>query len=79
MLYARVASGYRPVVPTRARSVCRQSTAADKLTNYEIGLKTQLPGGRALTQRCRIPHRLARHSTGSDSRRHRQQRNTAMP
>ena len=48
MLYARVASGYRPGGPNPRALGLPAVTEADKLTNYELGLKTQLAGGRAL-------------------------------
>jgi outer membrane receptor protein involved in Fe transport len=48
MLYARVASGYRPGGPNPRALGLPPVVAADKLTNYEIGLKTQLLNGRAL-------------------------------
>jgi len=48
MVYARVASGYRPGGPNPRALDLPPVTAADKLTNYEIGLKTQFLAGRAL-------------------------------
>jgi outer membrane receptor protein involved in Fe transport len=48
MLYARVASGYRPGGPNPRALGLPPVVVADKLINYEIGLKTQFLGGRAL-------------------------------
>jgi outer membrane receptor protein involved in Fe transport len=48
MVYARVASGYRPGGPNPRALGLPPVVAADKLTNYEIGLKTQFFAGRAL-------------------------------
>ncbi|HKQ14590.1 MAG TPA: TonB-dependent receptor [Steroidobacteraceae bacterium] len=48
MVYARVATGYRPGGPNPRALDLPPVVAADKLTNYEIGLKTQLLAGRAL-------------------------------
>jgi iron complex outermembrane receptor protein len=47
MLYARVASGYRPGGPNPRALDLPPTTAADTLTNYELGLKTQFLAGRA--------------------------------
>ena len=48
MIYARVATGYRPGGPNpRALSV-PPTTVADTLANYELGLKSQFLQGRAL-------------------------------
>ena len=46
-VYARVASGYRPGGPNPRALDLPPTTAADTLTNYELGLKTQLLAGRA--------------------------------
>jgi iron complex outermembrane receptor protein len=48
MMYARVASGYRPGGPNPRALGLPPVVVADELTNYEIGLKTQLLDGRAL-------------------------------
>jgi iron complex outermembrane recepter protein len=48
MVYARIASGYRPGGPNPRALDLPPVTAADKLTNYEIGLKTRFLAGRAL-------------------------------
>ena len=48
MLYARVSSGYRPGGPNPRALGLPPTLVADTLTNYEIGLKTQLLGNRAL-------------------------------
>lgn len=48
MLYARVASGYRPGGPNPRALGLPPTTAADTLTNYELGLKAHLPTLRAL-------------------------------
>ena len=48
MMYARVASGYRPGGPNPRALDLPPTTAADTLTSYELGLKTQLLAGRAL-------------------------------
>lgn len=42
MLYARVASGYRPGGPNATLPGVAPTVASDSLTNYEIGLKTIL-------------------------------------
>lgn len=42
MLYARVASGYRPGGPNATLPGVTPTVASDSLTNYEIGLKTIL-------------------------------------
>ena len=47
MLYARVASGYRPGGPNPRALDLPPTTNADTLTNYELGLKTQFLAGRA--------------------------------
>ena len=47
MLYARVASGYRPGGPNPRALDLPPTTKADTLTNYELGLKTQFLAGRA--------------------------------
>ena len=47
MLYARVASGYRPGGPNPRALDLPPTTEADTLTNYELGLKTQFLAGRA--------------------------------
>ncbi|NJO12377.1 MAG: TonB-dependent receptor, partial [Gammaproteobacteria bacterium] len=48
MLYARVASGYRPGGPNVFLPGVPPQVDADKLTNYEIGLKTRFLENRAL-------------------------------
>ena len=45
MLYARVASGYRPGGPNPRALDLPPTTVADTLTNYELGLKTQFLAG----------------------------------
>ena len=47
MLYARVASGYRPGGPNPRALNLPPTVAADTLTNYELGMKTQFLAGRA--------------------------------
>jgi outer membrane receptor protein involved in Fe transport len=47
MLYARVASGYRPGGPNPRALNLPPTIQADTLTNYEVGLKAQLLAGRA--------------------------------
>jgi iron complex outermembrane recepter protein len=47
MLYARVASGYRPGGPNPRALDLPPTTNADTLANYELGLKTQFLAGRA--------------------------------
>jgi outer membrane receptor protein involved in Fe transport len=47
MLYARVASGYRPGGPNPRALDLPPTVAADTLTNYELGVKTQFLAGRA--------------------------------
>jgi len=46
MLYARIATGYRPGGPNPRALNLPPTVAADTLTNYELGLKTQLLAGR---------------------------------
>ena len=48
MVYARVASGYRPGGPNPRALDVPPTVVADRLTNYEIGVKTQFLAGRAL-------------------------------
>jgi outer membrane receptor protein involved in Fe transport len=48
MLYARVATGYRPGGPNTIVPGMPPSVDADELTNYEIGLKSIFMDGRAL-------------------------------
>jgi outer membrane receptor protein involved in Fe transport len=48
MLYARVASGYRPGGPNVVLPGVPPKVEADELTNYELGLKTVFAEGRAL-------------------------------
>jgi outer membrane receptor protein involved in Fe transport len=48
MLYARVASGYRPGGPNTIVPGMPPSVDADELTNYEVGIKSMLMEGRAL-------------------------------
>jgi len=48
MVYARVASGYRPGGPNPRALDLPPVVVADKLTNYEIGLKKQFLAGRAM-------------------------------
>lgn len=48
MLYARVATGYRPGGPNTIVANMPPSVDADELTNYELGLKTIFMDGRAL-------------------------------
>lgn len=48
MVYARVASGYRPGGPNLILPGVPPKVDADELTNYEIGLKTVFLEGRAL-------------------------------
>jgi iron complex outermembrane recepter protein len=48
MLYARVASGYRPGGPNIVLPGVPPKVEADELTNYELGLKTVFMEGRAL-------------------------------
>jgi outer membrane receptor protein involved in Fe transport len=48
MVYARIASGYRPGGPNPRALDLPPVTAADQLTNYEVGLKTQFMAGHAL-------------------------------
>jgi outer membrane receptor protein involved in Fe transport len=45
MLYARIASGYRPGGPNLALPGIPSSVASDTLTNYEAGVKSSLLGG----------------------------------
>ncbi|MDT9600612.1 TonB-dependent receptor [Sphingosinicella rhizophila] len=47
MLYVRVASGYRPGGPNLLMPGIPQSFDADRLVNYEAGLKSRLLDGRA--------------------------------
>ncbi|MBD3813839.1 MAG: TonB-dependent receptor [Betaproteobacteria bacterium] len=47
MLYARVASGYRPGGPNVSAPGLPSSVDSDKLTNYEIGVKADLGDGLA--------------------------------
>ena len=47
MLYARVASGYRPGGPNPRALNLPPTVSADTLTNYELGMKTQFLAGRA--------------------------------
>lgn len=47
MLYARLASGYRPGGPNPRALGLPPTVEADTLTNYELGLKTQFFAGRA--------------------------------
>lgn len=47
MLYARVATGYRPGGPNPRALDLPPIVAADTLTNYELGMKTQFLAGRA--------------------------------
>ena len=48
MVYARVATGYRPGGPNPRALDLPPTVVADTLTNYELGLKSQFLGGRAL-------------------------------
>jgi iron complex outermembrane receptor protein len=48
MVYARVATGYRPGGPNTVVANMPPSVDADELTNYELGLKTIFMDGRAL-------------------------------
>jgi outer membrane receptor protein involved in Fe transport len=48
MIYVRVASGYRPGGPNVALPGIPTQVGADKLTNYEAGVKTELLDRRAL-------------------------------
>lgn len=48
MIYARVATGYRPGGPNPRALDLPPTVVADTLTNYELGLKSQFSGGRAL-------------------------------
>nr|WP_298728048.1 TonB-dependent receptor [uncultured Steroidobacter sp.] len=48
MLYARVATGYRPGGPNTIVTDMPPSVAADELTNYELGFKSIFMDGRAL-------------------------------
>ncbi len=49
MVYARVATGYRPGGPNaRINEATPPSTEADELTNYEAGIKAQLADRRAV-------------------------------
>lgn len=48
MLYARVATGYRPGGPNILVRDVPPSVDSDELTNYELGLKTIFADGRAL-------------------------------
>lgn len=48
MLYARMATGYRPGGPNTIVANMPPSVDADELTNYELGLKTIFMDGRAL-------------------------------
>jgi iron complex outermembrane recepter protein len=48
MLYARVASGYRPGGPNLGLPGVPPQVEADTLTNYELGLKTELAQRRGL-------------------------------
>ena len=50
------------------------TVVADTLTNYELGLKSQISRQVARCQCRGVPHRLAGHSTGRGRRRHRQRR-----
>jgi iron complex outermembrane recepter protein len=47
MLYARIATGYRPGGPNPRALDLPPTLAADTLTNYELGVKTQFLAGRA--------------------------------
>ncbi|MFC4313108.1 TonB-dependent receptor [Steroidobacter flavus] len=48
MVYARVATGYRPGGPNTIALNLPRSVDADELTNYELGIKSLLMEGRAL-------------------------------
>jgi outer membrane receptor protein involved in Fe transport len=48
MMYARIASGYRPGGPNPRALGLPPVVVADKLTNYEIGLKSQFLTGHAV-------------------------------
>jgi iron complex outermembrane receptor protein len=48
MLYARVASGYRPGGPNIAFPGVQDTFGSDKLTNYELGIKSEFMDRRAL-------------------------------
>ncbi len=48
MVYARVATGYRPGGPNTVVADMPPSVDADELTNYELGVKSLLMDGRAL-------------------------------
>ncbi len=50
MLYARVASGYRPGGPNVALPGMPPQVDADRLVNYETGIKSDFWGGRALVE-----------------------------
>jgi outer membrane receptor protein involved in Fe transport len=50
MLYARVATGYRPGGPNAALPGIPPTVDADTLTNYEVGLKSQSFGRRLLVE-----------------------------
>lgn len=48
MVYARIASGYRPGGPNVMFAGAPPTFDSDTLVNYEVGLKTELPDRRAL-------------------------------
>jgi outer membrane receptor protein involved in Fe transport len=48
MVYARIASGYRPGGPNPRALGLPPVVVADQLTNYEVGLKSRFLAGRAL-------------------------------
>ena len=58
-IYARVASGYRPGGPNVFRPDHQPGTprtyGADRLTNYEVGIKAEAPDAQALVRRAASP------------------------
>lgn len=50
MVYGRIASGYRPGGPNVALLGVPPQVEADRLVNYEIGVKSDFWGGRALVE-----------------------------
>ena len=82
MLYARVATGYRPGGPNVVVPGLPATVDADTLINYELGLKTRLADPRSVARRRLVPDGLGRHPGPDPVRRHRrprQWRNRAQP
>ena len=65
MLYARVATGYRPggpnVLSALGSGIIPPQYDSDKATNYELGIKTDLFDGDAPSRRGGVLHRLGGH------------------